>query len=323
MNTTEELDSYIEMDIIQFLDKISEASQIGDYTSEKQLQELQKALNIKDTLSAINTTQEAIQEFNQTNQTDPYKQIRLIKIQEISETLTEYCKKNKDSQKLCKIAEMLKDELEIKKDKTETIDILQKLEQEKQEKQNQKQEKYYQIKTQLNKKLTILKEIMTTNLLKRNIPQAINAYKKMKIIFTRYPSIYLEEKKELYNDLISYYMQIKKTMKYIKEKEKRDKIIKKQNEEKQQIKIQQIHLQQIANTIQEIKEDAKQGRLDDAKNKIIELKRINSQIPNKYTTIKETLNNKINLINERIEFIKRFRQTKTLNETQKTQQITS
>ncbi|MCF7866800.1 hypothetical protein K9M18_05190 [Candidatus Woesearchaeota archaeon] len=313
MNSTEVLEKYIERDIIEYLDNISKSIQIGDNKSEEYIKEIKQNLEIKDTVTAIKILSKAIQEFNVTNSTDPYKQIRLKHILEISELLKIFCQKNPEATRIKHVTETLLEELELNENEITNLDTFTKLEKEKEQKTREKEEKYYQIKKTLIAHLSEIKKDLSIALLKKDVQTAMKKYKLLKQIFTRYPSIYIDEKKELYNDMISYYMQIKKTMKQLtqnKEDDKKDKIIKdleiKEN-------YQQLHLENIQEIINSIKQDSKEKEFEKAKNKIIELKHIASQIPDKHKIIKQRLETKIDLINQRIEFIKRFNMQKNKN----------
>ena len=305
MNTTEEIEKFLERDIIEYLDKIARSNKVGEYKSEEYIEKVKENLKIKDTVTTIKILQTAIQEFNETTPNDPYKEIRLKQIIEMNQIMKKFCEKNPEATRLKHVKDLLTEELEEKQNETNHINVFEKIEKEKKEIEKQKEEKYYLIKKKLSSHLTQIKKSISIAILKKDINTAIKRYKQLKQIFTRYPSIYIEEKKEIYNDMISYYMQIKKTMNQIKQRqtEKQQETQIKDIETKENY--QQLHLENIQKIINSIKTDTKNKEFEKAKNKIIELKHIASQIPDKHKIIRQRLQSKIDLINQRIEFIKR------------------
>jgi uncharacterized coiled-coil DUF342 family protein len=118
----------------------------------------------------------------------------------------------------------------------------------------------------------------------------------------------MEKKQEIYTDLISFFMQINKLKKELEE----DKI--KILEDKRRLELSTkknansyLRLADLKELINQIKEDVKISDFTSATQKTIEIREIINKIPDQYKHIRSILSSKVDIIVQRIEFVKRIK----------------
>ncbi len=291
-----ELERFFKKDIIEYLDK-----QLVLRGAQTEIKKLDDLIAKNDFVGASKIIEDAVDDFNSTDNKDVYKEIKYNKIIELVRIAHSYTKELKQKNRLTEDIDLLESSGQLEQNFSENITVFDKRkEKEKQEKEKQEKllrEKAQQIENEMieiNKKLFV-------SLRKKDVKEAINNYKEYKKKFAEYPSIFSEEKKELYNDLIAFYMRIKKLKEEVYDTNINIQKIKPKRERHKVLKI-----EEIKKIVEEIKEDTEQKKYKDAKTKIIMLKHKISLIPEKYKNIKNKLEDIAKILVKRLEFHKKL-----------------
>lgn len=300
MDTADGLQKYFELDIIEFLDKKLNKSQ----------QTLKEYLEKNDVIAAIELFKLRIKLYNDTKVEDTYKQVRYNEILEDYEQIKKYLEKH-PHEKLQRIIELIDSETATSSKNPLQLNVFNKLENEKQEIEFEKEQKDLTLKNKLDSDIKKTIENMFISIRKQDLRKSIGNYRDLKMLFLRYPSRYDDDKKEIYKDLISFFMQIKKLKTQLKEQIKNDS--RKVGKTKDMDIHEQIKLHEIKELIDQIKEKTRQLDFATANNILIDLRHITNKIPDKYKHIRLALESRINVIGQRIDFIKRMSTDKHYN----------
>jgi len=297
MDRTEALDKFIEQDIKEFLDK-----KAGNSLEFGFAEKLQKLLDASDYDAAFNLISERIKEYNSSENNAS----RAIIFTAIKNIIPRISSQHSFDSRLEKLSFLLRNELQNINQPPQRINsidgLLQTIEEENKKKLNQAQK----TKDELEPRIENLTKQIFLSIRKKDVKKSIMYYKNLKKIFAIYPSIFKERKTEIYNDIVSLYVQItkiKKDVELIEKNTLQDTI--KNNEEKKSV-VKKIGVEHIEKIIQEIKEDTRKKDFDSAKEKIIQLRHIASRIPSEYKHIRLTLESKIGVISQNVELVKRM-----------------
>lgn len=304
-----ELERFFERDIIEFLDQRKEQNQ---ETPEKKLERLIINKNYEE---AIKIIQETIKSFNSTPLNNPYREIyfnKTINLVRLAHNQTQ----NSPPNELTELINVLINSGQLKQDHSQNITILEEI-QERRIKQKEQllqrdREKAKQIENQM---IQITKEL-SVQMRKRDVPNAMRKYQELKKQFEQYPNTLEEEKTEIYNEMIAFYMRITKLKEELITQQKQPKT----QEPTKKIQTNKLKIQQIKEIILEIQELQKQEKFKEAKNKTLEFKHKISLIPENYINIKSKLEQIANTIIQKIEFNKQLHQ-EIINQDQKRGEI--
>lgn len=290
-----ELTRFFEKDIIEFLDE--KLAQKGAQTMINEIYELVKK---QDFDGAAKLLEKAVEEFNKTDSQSAYREIYFNKILDILRAAKKVTKEIKRKNKLTDNITLLENSGQLKQEHTQKITVFmerdKQLEQEEREKLDKELEKAQKIQDKMAK---INKELFVS-IRKKDLKTAILQYKELKKNFQEYPNIFKEQKKELYNDLIAFFMRIQKLKESIITQNEKG-----SNDEKFDLpKEQYLTLEQVKIPINEIKNHINQKEYKQAKNKTIQLKHKISLIPNEYSNVKTKLELIANKLLQKIEFAK-------------------
>jgi len=279
-----ELERFLERDILKFLDQKAEENK--QKTSQTKLEQ---ALTEKDVVEARTILRNAINKYNESNDKQEKEKLLTI-IQELIIIGKNHADKTIIN-KLTQDIELLEKSGQLKKN-TEKITILEEIQQT-QRAEDIERENEIEIAQKIEQKITELTKILFVNIRKKEINETIKTYQELKQNFEKYPSRFINKKKEIYNDLLSFYKIINNMI------EKPVQIFNEENEEK-------VILNSINKLIEEIEQEITQQNLKQAKNKILDLNHRISLIPEKYINIKTRLKNTANTLIKRTEFNKRI-----------------
>lgn len=294
------LDSYIEKDIIQFLDEYLKKTKTN---STDILSKYKYALKTNNISEANDILKKLSSEYNQLTNSDIYKEITLTKIQQLVKLSFNYLEQIGWNNSLGKIIKELieKDQLSGKS----KITLFDEKDREKEEKEKARMVKDYKLKSELDQKFQELNQKMFICIKKQDLKEAFKTYRQLKIYFDQYPGRFESEKKEYYDDIIGHFIQLKKI--------KADLEIKSQPQ-KEEVELKEktnyLKVNYINEVIDNIKKDVKRGDFDSAKAKVIELKEKISKIPSNYKRLRSILESKVNIINQRIDMSKKMLQIK-------------
>lgn len=293
-----ELERFFERDIIEFLDQ---KKQQNEETPEKKLEKLTLAKSYKEAKKII---EETIKQFNATPQNSPYREIyfnRIIDLVKIAHDQT----KNTDTNELTELINILINSKQLKQDYSQNISILEEIKERQIKKQEELLQKDREIAKQIENEMMQITKQLSVQIRKRDLKNAMKQYQELKKQFEKYPNTLEEEKTEIYNEMIAFYMRITKLKEELIKKQP-----KKQEQQEQQEKIQthKLKIEQIKEILLEIQQLQKKGNFKEAKNKTIDFKHKISLIPENYINIKSKLEQIANTIIQKIELNKQIHQ---------------
>lgn len=200
-----ELERFFEKDVIDFLDK-----KLALRGAQSEINDLETAIKKKDYEEASRIIQEAIEKFNRTDVKDVYREVNFNKVLELIRIAHAYTDTLTERNKLIIDLELLEKSGELNKDSSKNINVFEERKikelRKKEERLREDRDKARRIENEsieINKKL--FESIRT-----KDVNAAILNYKKLKNKFSQYPNSLKQEKTEFFNDLIAYYMRIKK-----------------------------------------------------------------------------------------------------------------
>ena len=361
---SETLQQFIEEDIIKFLDKKAEEQKIYQLTNKQKIdfyQNIYQALKYGNIATASKNLIEQIYDYNQEIPTSIYKKIKYNKVLESVSLIKKYLDSTGYAGEINQTIKRIDEIINLSENIPAKI-ILQGVEKQAKGELKKARAEFEEKENLLKKREQLTKEIFLA-LRKKDIKNAVLKYRELKQVFNQIPSVYLNDKKDLYNDLIGFYLQIKKLYEELKKSGKLDEQVKKskttptkkepkqlnnqnletprnpkedlglnpnngQQSESDNPLLQQLNgqqtskndfkntdpkitaqiqqtIMQIKEHIEEVKTKTQQKQYGDVKNTILEMRHKVDMIPNNYTHLKQTLNGKINLLIQRVEFIKR------------------
>lgn len=299
------LDQYFERDIIEFLDKKKE---LQDAEAKNTSSEMISALESSNIALAQKILEDAIFDYNKIGLHDVYKEIYFKKILEMTRQAIDFLNIHPQQSKLRETVELLIKSGELSQGTVEKITALEeKINQEEEEKINAiAQEKDYA--NHLLEKIKNVSNKIVLSIRKKDIRTAVISYKELKLYFEQYPSTDMDKKQDIYNDLLSFFMQINKLKKEVGEEKEKAIEDKKRLERATRANTNKyLRLTELNEIISKIKEDVKNSDFTAATQKIIELRQITGRIPDQYKHIRSILNSKIDVIVQRVEFVKRLK----------------
>lgn len=297
MDRTEALSRFIEQDIREFLDK--KAGNSIELGFDKKVQKL---LDENNYVAAFNLIAERIKDYNTSNN----NATRAIIFSDIKKILPRISSQHGFNSKLEKLSFILRKELKDVEQLPNTITAVDKLLQEEAEEDRKKRFQAQKIKDELEPKIDALIKQIFVAIRMKDMKKAIGYYDSLKHEFALYPSIFKDRKTEIYNDIVSLYVQIKKIKRYAEAQDKKMISDKVKTAEERKSAVKKIGAKQIEQIISEIKEDSRKKDFDSAKEKLIYLRHIASRIPKEYKHIRLNLESKINVISQNIELAKRM-----------------
>ena len=300
-----DLEQYFERDIIEFLDKKLE---LQNNEAKPSSSEMLLALESNNVAVAAKILEGEIYNYNKLPMSNFYKEQNFKKILEMYRQAKEFIRLNPQECKLKEYIELLEQSKELEQGPVEKIKVFEErlnaLEEMKINAKAQQQEFAKKLDEQIKERT----DLLVTAIRKRDMTNAMKNYKELKTFFEQYPSAEMEKKQELYNDLISFFMQIKKLRKELEEDnikileaKKRLELATKKNAANY------LRLADLKELINQIKEDVKISDFNSATQKTIEIREIINKIPDQYKHIRSILSSKVDIIVQRIEFVKRLR----------------
>ncbi|MGV8169405.1 MAG: hypothetical protein ACP5N3_05095 [Candidatus Nanoarchaeia archaeon] len=302
---TLDLEQYLERDIIEFLDSQKE---LQETTEKSSASDMLSALEINNVALASKLLEDAVQNYNKISANNIYKEIFFKKILEMYRQAKSFTTMHPQPSKLKEYVDLLTHSAELELGPPEKITAFEEKINKKEEARIRAQEKEVEFAAALLEKINKIKENLSISIRKKNLKETIDNYKELKEYFEQYPSTDLDKKQEIYNDILSYFMQINKLRKEIEEE--KTKSLKEKAKFQTATKLSNnkyLRLDDIKLKINGIKEDVKNSDFNAATQKTMELKQITSKIPDQYKHIRSILNSKIDIIIQRIEFVKRVK----------------
>jgi len=304
-----ELSKFFERDIIEFLDqKKAERSGI-DASKEKFYGDYESALKKGDFQKGAEIFEEALTQYNSLNRDNPYKSIMYEDILEMIELSKKGLINMDEENNLTKLLKLLSEQ-EIESHMPDIIQAIEKIKVERAQVRIAQESKLYEEKAKIDKIIKELSQELFILLRKKDLKKAIDKYKNLKETFEKYPPKFDNEKQEVYEDILAFYMQIKRLKEELTQKSKIEKSLEIKKEHLTPIKKEQpSDLEKIKVIVAEIKEDAQKRDFHSAKSKIILLREIASHVPDDH--IRNMLEQKINTMNQKLEFVKRTSEHQT------------
>jgi hypothetical protein len=299
-----DLEQYFERDIIEFLDKQKELQDDDDKNTSS---EMLSALETNNISVAAKLLEDTILNYNKLS-SGFYKDKNFRKITEMYRQAKEFVKLNPRQSRLKEIVDTLTHSRELEQGTIEKITALDRKFSELEAARTNAREQEEIFAKKLDRQIKEINNAITLNIKRKDLVPAIKNYKELKMYFEQYPSTEIEKKQELYNDMLSFFMQITKLKKELREDHartlsdnKRLELATKNNANNY------LRLSYIKDLIDLIKDDVKQTDFDAATQKTLEIRQIISRIPDQYKHVRAILNSKVDIIVQRIEFIKRIK----------------
>ncbi len=292
------LDKFLEMDMLEFLDKKKPSSgpvdEADDYYSE-----VRDSLKKRDTDKVLDILEGAADKYNKIEENDPYKDLAYNKFVEALQLLESY---KEDSEELKSVSELAK-ESKLQEERPFKIHLFEERKKARERKAFEEKEREYELKEEIKANMKKSMHELFINIRKKDLAASINSYKTLKNYFEEFPSRFIDEKKELYNDLLSYYIQIRKLKKELQQSTtsiSKDKI-----RDIEANKKKYLNPKAINSIIDGIKRDVKEKDFTSAKEKVLELKHMTSSIPEDKKNARALLESKIKSITQKVDFAKR------------------
>lgn len=291
-----ELEKFFKKDIIEFLDQ-----QLVVKGAQTEIKQLEEAIQANDYKEAARIIEAAVEKFNRTDPKDVYREINYNKIIDLVRIAQTYTKNFEAKNRLTEDIELLNNSRDLEKSFSENIQVFEERQREEWKEQEKIEQKEADRAQEIENELVEINKQLFVSLRKRDVKEAIAQYQEYKKRFQEYPSRFKEEKKELYNDLIAFYMRIKQLNEELYHtKLDLEKIIPK--EERRKV----LKIEEIKRVVLEVKIDINEKKFKEAKAKIINLKHKISLIPEKYKNIKDKLEDIANILMKKLEFEKKL-----------------
>ncbi len=305
-----DLERFFEQDMIEFLDR-KRALQTSGSSDSRQLDssDMIDALSKNNVALASRILESAVEQYNQTSSTDVYKEIYFNRIIELAKLASEFIRINPQPSRLKEDITKLYQSKQLDQGPVDKITVFEDRSKEREEKLKLQREKELKFREQLEDKLKIINQNLFISIRKKDVPTAVKNYEEMKLCFEQYPPSFEERKREIYNDLLAFFMQLQKLKKDIVEEQKkyqenRQKLIETAKDNAQKY----LRAGEIEEIVNKIKQDVMNSDFNSARAKIIDLKHIASGIPDEYKHVRSVLNAKIDILNQRVEFVKRLKE---------------
>lgn len=299
-----DLDQYLEKDIIEFLDKKKDI-QMNEH---KNSSEMLQALEANNVALAAKLIEETVSFYNQLPISSISKDQYFNKITEMYRQAAEFLKLNPLECRLKEDIELLTNSKELDEGVIERISSLDaKISESEESKINAKKQESEFI-AKIDEEIKSRIEKLAISVKKKDLANSIANYKELKLLFEQYPSTESEKKQELYSDLLSFFMQIKKLKKEIEENKAKllyDKKILESSLRKNVTNY--LKLNDLKDLVNQIKDNVRNSDFNSATQKTIEMRQIINRIPDEYKHIRGILNSKLDIIVQRIEFVKRIK----------------
>jgi hypothetical protein len=291
-----ELQKFFEKDIVEFLDRKKALKGTNDL-----LIEFKKEINERNHSRAAEILEDAVEKFNQTNSTDVYREIYFNEIIDMVRFANQNINKE-NKNRLTENIEMLQKSKQLEQDPSLNIKVFEDRREQEREKEFNREEKIRDRANIIENEMIEINKKLFVSIRKKDLQNAISIYKELKAKFEQYPSSLIEEKTELYNDLIAFFMRIKTLKEELKAENipgVQEAIIQKPKPPERILKI-----EEIKEIVEEVKKNIKETEFNEAKTKIIHLKHTISLIPEKYINIKKKLDDIANALMQKTEFAK-------------------
>lgn len=305
------LDNFFEVDIIRFLDE--KAAKKQGRLKQSILQQAEMALKRKDIETVLNIFEDLTNKYNSVSKSSAYKSLiygDILELLDVAKKNTEKLDKNSE---LARIIKNISENEEIKQGELpDVITAFQKIKIERAKIKLEQEEVLYKIQAESEKRRRKVSQNLFVNIRKKQLKESVENYQALKKIFLEYPYKFKEEKEEFYNDILSFYMQIRRLKEDIQEKYRQDINAKaKKNMEIKEKKsdTNAISALKIKEIMFEIKKDVGEKDFEAARSKLIDLKHITLKISDKQ--VRNILESKINTINQNIDFVRRSSEQKT------------
>ncbi|PIN81410.1 hypothetical protein COV13_01165 [Candidatus Woesearchaeota archaeon CG10_big_fil_rev_8_21_14_0_10_32_9] len=306
-----DLERFFEQDMVEFLDRKRALQNTGsvDNNSLSDPSEMIDALAKNNVALASKLLENTIDKYNHLSSADVYKEIYFNRILELTRLISEFIRLNPQPSKLKEDLELLHQSRQLDQGPIDKITVFESRHEAREEKLKLQRDRELTFREHLEDKLKIINKNLFLSIRKKDVPTSIKYYEEMKICFEQYPPSFAERKKELYNDLLAYFMQLQKLRKDVVEDAKRHeedtkRLLASVKDNAQKY----LRANEIEGIINKIKIDVKNSDFNAARAKIIELKHIASSIPDEYKHVRSILNAKIDIINQRVEFVKRLKE---------------
>jgi hypothetical protein len=302
--TVVDLEQYFQRDIIEFLDKKKELQS----KEKKSSSEMLSALEANNVSLAAKILEETITAYNKMTLSNLYKEQSFKKLLDMYRQASEFVRLNPQQCRLKDDVDLLANSKELEQGVIEKITAFENKMNEIEEMKINALEQRKQYASKLEQEIKLKNEAIALNIRKRDIVNAIKSYKELKSLFEQYPSVDIEKKQGIYTDLISFFMQINKLRKELEEDKIKilDDNRRIENASRNNIN-NYLRLADLKQLIGEIKEDVKISNFSAATQKTIEIREIINKIPEQYKHIRGILNSKVDIIVQRIEFVKRLK----------------
>ena len=296
MNSKADLERFFERDIIEFLDSKNKGVD--------KFQEVLKILQEGEADLADLKFESLIKEYNDMSTNNVYKEIMFSKLADLTTKLEAelYKKKLWDSSLGEIIAKIIENGV-FEGDMVNNIAAYEERNIQREEEREQQAKQDYKIKEELDKKIADSEKKLFILLRKEALVESIREYKNVKSCFEQYPSRFENQKSSIYNDLLSYYAQIKRLKKKLKDNPPKKKVnndyLSGYNKKKY------IKLDFLNDKVKEVKDMVRRGEFEEAKGVLLELKHNVESLPSDQAHLKRILSSKLFNMNQKIDLLKR------------------
>lgn len=300
MNSSRNIHQFFERDIIEFLDeKARKSGKLAKTTEDKYYVDLRDQ-KFDDACAKLEIL---VKDFNKLLKGDVHKDIIYDQINRCVEQGKKYLNYYSWDNELGIIISKLEDNQELTDKQPEKILSFDYRRQELNEKAAElssiKETKRQELESSIQKKESEISAFVN----KKDLKSAIVNYKELKLLYKKYPENYEREKKQIYNNILAYYFQIKK----LQENLRKEAYLKNNNKNKMTDKQgnETLSVQDILAKINTIKKNSREARFTLARNELVSLKYIVDNISNDYSHARDILSSKIEIIQKNLDYAKK------------------
>lgn len=289
----QDLTRFLKKDIINYLDRLSPNEDNKKNTAlGSNLELLKDAVQNKNWKESSKYFEYMIEEYNDISPTDIYKEVNFDKIFEAYK----FCKDKELGGDIKDYIKLLEEEKIGEGEVPNTISVLEIKKEKEQKAEFEETEKDYDKKNELDNQIEEYQKQLFLAIRKEDISSAVKNYKKIKACFHKYPSRFEEDKENIYDDLLSLYVQIQKLSKKISGKD----------EIKNQDNTEVFNAEKYKKLVSQAKNEAKQGNYNKAKETVIDIKHLTSTLPREKQALHAMLDQKIHKLQHAIQVAKRI-----------------
>lgn len=301
MDSSLDLDKFFEKDIIEYLDTKSREAGGGTETPEDRYY---KNLQQENFESANKELDKLVHQFNELPQNNVYKDITYKQINRAVEEGRKFLDNYTWDNELGVMIKKIDDAKELTDDTPSKINSYEERRAELEKINIEESNKLHGIKEKFDRKIKATHAQIFKAIRKSDLKTAIGYYRLLKKLFDQYPERFQGAKKQIYNDMLAYFFQIKKLQQELRKENYLKKNMEAEMRDKQGNKT--LTIKDILFKIDTIKKHSRQFQFGLARNELVNLKKVVDNISEEHKGAKDILSGKVEIIQKNLDYAKKL-----------------